>query len=427
MDEKTYSYTEEEISIIRKIAENLPYHEVITNMSDGYVAESKALARILEPSCCKLLSELMRQADFYEKYPKKYTEFAESGWFYCSPDYVEMNIGMVERTQQQTLNKLKSDGLLEVGFGINKKRKVRLNKSKIVSLIIGCQDNTFDPLDFEDTKTLTESKSIAKTENATNFAKIYEIGLLQNWTDDMVKSMGLNPPFLRNWDSEKHTPYPPFLRNLYNIKQYIFFSINKFILKNTHKTTQSGGFLATMKKKLVKLEENKPDIKITGVKEKKKNNTCACTRTGGTKQKLSKEEQLEVYLACVEKEVSQTFGIYDKHKLKVIVNWFDSIWDKGVCSTKRGRFATCIEELDKYMKEYSWDKLKKLLITCTLNAYCSLEWGVNKNKQTQEKVSEAKYFDKRKDETLDEYAERRVREYKERDKNGINKLTGDIV
>ena len=411
MDNKTYSYTEQEIQAIHNLAEKMPYNEVITKLSDGYVPESKALSRILEPTCCKLISEFMRQADFYEKYPNKYTEFFESGWFYCTIDIIEMNTGLTERQQFYAIDKLVGDGLLKVDYGKNKRRKIQLNKSKIVSLILGCNKPTFNPLDF-DNKDVPEMKSISRSKNAKTFAKLYEFGILQNVGNDMLKSMGLDPTLCRQ---------------LYNIKQYIFFSINKFILKNIRNTNQSGDLLVEMKKRLIEMEEETKGLKITGTR-KKSNTSTKSTQSKQPKCKkneISEEEELQTYLECVRTKISQAFVIYDKHKLQVIVDWFDSIWDKGVRNTKRSRFLNCVKDLDKYMKLYSWDKLEELLRVCTVNAYCSLDWGIPKQQKNKYNTNDRRIIDIREGETDEELVERKNKEARdcyERRKNYTGKL-----
>ena len=145
------------------------------------------------------------------------------------------------------------------------------------------------------------------------------------------------------------------------------------------------------------------------------------------KPRVPDKVKMEKYLGCVRTKVFETFNIQDQKKLDLILDWFESIWEKGVRKIDSANFRHCMDDLDKYMKKYSWEKLSDILETAIVCGLRRLDWVVDKKRQTQEKVSEAKYFNKREDETLDEYAERKVREYKERDKNGINKLTGDIV
>lgn len=138
------------------------------------------------------------------------------------------------------------------------------------------------------------------------------------------------------------------------------------------------------------------------------------------KPRVPDKVKMEKYLGCVRTKVFETFNIQDQKKLDPILDWFESIWEKGVRKIDSANFRHCMDDLDKYMKKYSWEKFSDILETAIVCGLRRLDWVFDKKRQAQDKVSEAKYFDKRKDETMEEYSDRRLRERKEARENFNN-------
>lgn len=111
------------------------------------------------------------------------------------------------------------------------------------------------------------------------------------------------------------------------------------------------------------------------------------------------------YLGSVRNIVSMELNLQDQDKLQDIVDWFDSIYDKGVTTTKGVRFRKCMLQLIDFYKKYSWSELQGVLDTCTQNAYCKLDYGLNKSSRSTIQKS-AKYFDMKEGETVEEWNKR---------------------
>lgn len=111
------------------------------------------------------------------------------------------------------------------------------------------------------------------------------------------------------------------------------------------------------------------------------------------------------YLGSVKNIVSMELNLQDQDKLQEIVDWFDSIYDKGVTTTKGVRFRKCMLQLIDFYKKYSWSELQGVLDTCTQNAYCKLDYGLNKSSRNTIQKS-AKYFDMKEGETVEEWNKR---------------------
>ena len=132
----------------------------------------------------------------------------------------------------------------------------------------------------------------------------------------------------------------------------------------------------------------------------------------GTKGKTSDGEKpltgykKENYLKSVLSIVAQELNITDTDKLKEISDWFESIYDKGVTSTKGVRFRKCIVQLIEYFKKYKWLELSKILSICTQCAYSSLDWGIQKYSKSTYNKTDRTHFSRRLDETDEEYSER---------------------
>ena len=124
----------------------------------------------------------------------------------------------------------------------------------------------------------------------------------------------------------------------------------------------------------------------------------------GSKQKNTQFKRKR-YLESVKNIVAMELNLHDTDRLQEIVDWFDSIYDKGVTTTKGVRFRKCMLQLIDFYKKYSWSELQGVLDTCTQNAYCKLDYGLNKSSRNTIQKS-AKYFDMKEGETVEEWNKR---------------------
>ena len=154
------------------------------------------------------------------------------------------------------------------------------------------------------------------------------------------------------------------------------------------------------KSKLIETDDkqnNQQELKksVTGKKQ-----------TNKEPKRVSSEYKRERYLTAALAVVAQELNLFDKEKLHEISDWFESMYDKGVTSTKGVRFRKCLVQLLEYFKKYKWSELKKILSTCSQCAYSNLDWGVQKSSKSTYNKTDRTHFSRRQDETDEEYSVR---------------------
>lgn len=360
--------------------------------SGGYININKTLIKKYGIDVAVMLGQLC--ADY--SYNKIKDTLTEDGYFLSTISHIEEETSLSEYRQYMCLALLEASEVVDVKvLKMPAKRYIKIDEKYLKEFI---------DLDTETAKNFRKqvfqnfgkqgSKKIGK-QGFQNFGK------LNTNTNNTNTNIQTNIPSTLSKDSVKGIAHPeggdatrtPQTQSKNN---QIYYPSGE-----TKKESNGGCFRG--KRSLISnpptpLSEEDLVGKVTNTK----------TRTQQTEEDgKSKNTQFKRprYLGSVKNIVSMELNLQDQDKLQEIVDWFDSIYDKGVTTTKGVRFRKCMLQLMAFYKKYSWSELQGVLDTCTQNAYCKLDYGLNKSSRNTIQKS-AKYFDMKEGETVEEWNKR---------------------
>lgn len=381
--------------------------------SGGYININKTLIKKYGIDVAVMLGQLC--ADY--SYNKIKDTLTEDGYFLSTISHIEEETSLSEYRQYMCLALLEASEVVDVKvLKMPAKRYIKIDEKYLKEFI---------DLDTETAKNFRKqvfqnfgkqgSKKIGK-QGFQNFGK------LNTNTNNTNTNVQTNIPSTLSKDSVKGIAHPEGGDATHTPQTQS--KNNQICYPSGENKKENNGGCFRGKRSLISnpptpLSEEDLVGKVTNTRTRKKQVQDE-TQEQVKKPRVPDKVKMEKYLGCVRTKIFETFNIQDTKKLDLILDWFESIWEKGVRKIDSANFRHCMDDLDKYMKKYSWEKLSDILETAIVCGLRRLDWVVDKKRQTQDKVSEAKYFDKRKDETMEEYSDRRLRERKEARENFSN-------
>ena len=369
--------------------------------SGGYISINKELIKKYGINIAVIIGQLC--ADY--SYNKNKGTLIEDGYFLSTQAHIEEETSLSNYQQQTCLSVLQSYQVVDIKMlKMPAKRYIKIDAKNLLKFIQLDKESSFT---VQQASQKTVQQANQKTATHTNINNTNNIP--STLSKDSIE--GIAHP---DGGDATHTPQPQSKNN-----QICYPS------GETKKESNGGCFRG--KRSLISnpptpFSEEDLVGKVTNTKTRKKQVQDAMQEQV-KKPRVPDKVKMEKYLGCVRTKVFETFNIQDQKKLDLILDWFESIWEKGVRKIDSANFRHCMDDLDKYMKKYSWEKFSDMLETAIVCGLRRLDW-VEKNEQqfrkNKENVSEAKYFDKHKDETMDEYAKRKLKEREDARKNFNN-------
>ena len=345
--------------------------------SGGYISINKELIKKYGINIAVILGQLC--ADY--SYNKNKETLIEDGYFLSTQAHIEEETSLSNYQQQTCLSVLQQYKVVDVKMlNMPARRYIKIDAKNLLNFIQLDKESSFTVRQASQ-KTVRQANQ--KTATHTNINNTNNIPY--TLSKDSVK--GIAHP---EGGDATHTPQ-------------IQSKNNQICYPSGETKKESNGGCFRGKRSLISnlptpLSEEDLVGKVTNTK----------TRTQQTEEDgKSKNTQFKRprYLGSVKNIVSMELNLQDQDKLQEIVDWFDSIYDKGVTTTKGVRFRKCMLQLIDFYKKYSWSELQGILDTCTQNAYCKLDYGINRSRRDAIQKS-AKYFDMKDGETVDEWNKR---------------------
>lgn len=385
--------------------------------NNAYISSNLEIERVLGIESTRLLGEL----GYWNSVFESSENITEDGFFYLLGDKIEYRTNISKYKQQKCFEFLEFIRFINTDLrGTPAKKYFRLNFDVIQNTLNIWIENKVCLIKWYKTK-VEECKKAEKEFLEQHNGDVNIVALIRKFRKQVSKNLETsflnlgnkyniyykdnnlenNIPYTLSKDSVKGIAHPEGGDATHTPQTQSKNNQICYPSGGTKKESNCGCFRG--KKSLISnpptpLSEEDLVCKVTNTK----------TRTQQTEEE-SKPKNTQFkrprYLGSVRNIVSMELNLQDQDKLQEIVDWFDSIYDKGVTTTKGVRFRKCMLQLIDFYKKYSWSELQGVLDTCTQNAYCKLDYGLNKSSRNTIQKS-AKYFDMKEGETVEEWNKR---------------------
>lgn len=388
----------------------------------SYIPLNRELAKIIGNDSAILLGELSYWNSIYEERDKLDTD----GYFYVTGDKLLSQTNLSKYVQSKCIKFLEFLLFIQTKTqGLPARKYFKVNYDIIQQTILVCVNNKINLLDMYEQQVKYAKEQIKECQEGVvnkvelfsnfkkqvfkiletsfqNFRNKYNIQISNNIESNNIETTPISKDIKVVSSPEQAVERTELPKNFNPLDFSEEDNEQVQVMETCREPVRVRTRRNSGKSKLIETDNeqnNQQELKrsVTGKKQ---------TNANAEPKRVSSEYKRERYLTAALAVVAQELNLFDKEKLHEISDWFESIYDKGVTSTKGVRFRKCLVQLSEYFKKYKWSELRKILSTCSQCAYSNLDWGVQKSSKSTYNKTDRTHFSRRENETDEEYSER---------------------
>ena len=335
--------------------------------NNGYIIVNKILIQKLGLLEAVLLGELASEYSYWENQGK----LVNNEYFPSSVENIKRNTSIKPELQTSILNKLKQLKIIDF-------KKLGMPATRHIKFIEDELDNLIN----------NKSKSSSDLENTVTG----ENGSQVTVNSQSLENSGINNNNIINKNNNKNNN-----KESTNIDSCAQPTVEHEVEKSTIK--KSCG----TKKSLLPTSDDLEEIKTKTKKPTQIKSKEILEDKKQFKQNAFLKKALEI--------VVTQLNLVDEEKIALIKDWLEVCYNKGV-KTSDSRFKHIVDDLDKLIKEYSWDKASQIIHSSIVSGYTNLDFSIQNSKKAtynkaHTKAESYKFPGIKKDETVEEYLERK--------------------